>query len=237
MDVSVIYEDANLIAVNKPAGIVVHPDARHHEGTLTQAMALRYPEIRSVGEDPERPGLVHRLDRDTSGVLLLARTPAAFSFLKSAFQNRAVKKTYLALVVGSMKSESGLIDLPIGRSRKSPMRRVAGKGLVGKSREAATRYRVRERFRDGGDFTLLEVEPLTGRTHQIRAHFAALGYPLVCDRLYAGGGRYQCPAGLARHFLHAWKLELVSPSGGKLRLEADMPEDLERVLVALRHKI
>ncbi|MBI2039300.1 MAG: RluA family pseudouridine synthase [Candidatus Niyogibacteria bacterium] len=234
MELDIIYEDSDLVAVNKPAGVVVHPDPRHASGTLIQALAERYPEICDVGEDPMRPGMVHRLDRDTSGILIVARNQRAFSFLKSAFQGHDIKKTYLALAVGRIKDDSGVIELPIGRSRKSPMKRIAGKGAIGKTREAVTRYRVRERLEG---FTLVEAEPLTGRTHQIRAHFAALGYPLACDRLYAGGERFQCPAGLTRHFLHAWKLEFTAPSGAKLRLEADLPPDLEHSLVALGGKI
>lgn len=234
MEPDIIYEDSDMIAVNKPSGVVVHPDERHASGTLIQAIFLRYPEIRGIGEDPLRPGLVHRLDRDTSGVLIVARNARAFSFLKSAFQKHEIKKTYLALVVGTIKNDFGAIDFPIGRSRKSPMKRIAGKGASGKTREAVTEYRVRDRL---NGFTLVEAEPLTGRTHQIRAHFTALGHPLACDRLYAGGRRFQCPAGLARHFLHAWKLEFTAPSGARLKLEADVPEDLENVLVALRAKI
>ena len=234
MELDIIYEDSDVIAGNKPSGVVVHPDERHLEGTLAQAMIERYPEIRNSGEDPSRPGVVHRLDRDTSGILIFARNQFAFSFLKSAFQAHEVKKTYLALVVGNVKTDSGTIDLSIGRSRKSPMKRIAGKGASGKTREAVTGYRVREHL-DG--FTLMEAEPETGRTHQIRAHFAAIGHPLACDRLYAGGERFQCPGGLARHFLHAWKLDFTAPAGAKLHVEADLPEDLEHALVVLRKKI
>ncbi|QQG45992.1 MAG: RluA family pseudouridine synthase [Candidatus Niyogibacteria bacterium] len=231
MEPDIIYEDKNFLAVNKPYGIVVHPDERHRDGTLAQSIVQKYPEIKNVGDRSarswqERPGIVHRLDKDTSGLLLVAKNQPAFDFLKNSFQKRLIKKTYLVLVMGELKKKDGRIDLPIARSRKSPMRRVAGRGLAGKEREAATEYRVTKSF---NDFTLLEARPLTGRTHQIRAHFAAIGHPVVCDKIY-GGKKPVCPAGLTRQFLHAWRLEFVSPTGAKLMLEADLPEDLDGVL-------
>lgn len=241
MSFSVIYKDDDILVVNKPAGIVVHPDAHHKTGTLTQEIIKKYPEIGNIGEDPARPGIVHRLDKDTSGLLLVARNQNAFSHLKKKFQTRSIKKTYLVLVIGRVKNDRGVIELPIGRSRKAPLKRVSGRNLKGKKREAITEYRVLERFKGLAEstaegFTLLEVMPLTGRTHQIRSHFAAIGHPVVCDQIYAGK-RYICPVELDRQFLHAWKLEFTSPSRTKLMLEADLPEDLDQVLKFLRRSV
>ncbi|MDP2676820.1 MAG: RluA family pseudouridine synthase [bacterium] len=227
----IIYEDEDIIAVNKPAGISVHPDKYHKEDTLIQMIAGQFPEIEGVGEDPARPGLVHRLDKDTSGVLVVARNKKAFEFLKKQFQERKIIKEYLALVVGRVKEKKGTINLPIGRSKNDPTKRVAEGSMRGVVRDARTDYEVVEYF--GDDFTYMRASPKTGRTHQIRVHFKTIGYPIVCDKLY-GGKRYVCPLGLSRHFLHASALELTLPEGGKIRLEADMPSDLETVLKGLR---
>lgn len=229
MTLNIIYEDNDFLAVNKPPGIVVHPDERHKSETLIQEILKKYPEIKTVGEDPARPGLVHRLDKDTSGIMLVAKNQKAFEYFKEAFQKSRVKKTYLVLAVGQIKNKEGRIDLAIGRSKKSPMRRIAGKGGSGKIREAATEYKVLK-YLDG--FSFCEAKPLTGRTHQIRAHFAAIGHPVVCDKIYSGK-KFVCPAGLARQFLHAYKLEFISLSGAKIILESGLPEDLERTLETL----
>lgn len=237
----IIYEDNDIIAVNKPSGISVHPDKHHKEDTLIQMIFEQFPEIEGVGEDPARPGLVHRLDKDTSGVLVIARNQKAFEYLKKQFSARGgpafgghepfVTKEYLALVVGKMKEKHGTIALPIGRSKNDPTKRIAEGIMRGAIREARTDYDVIEYF--GDDFTFIRALPKTGRTHQIRVHLKAIGHPLVCDKLYAGK-RFICPFGLERHFLHASSLELLLPSGSTMRLEADMPPDLEAVLKGLR---
>jgi 23S rRNA pseudouridine1911/1915/1917 synthase len=200
----IIYEDGDLVAVNKPAGV-----------DFDWALS-------------ERPDLlvVHRLDKDTSGVILFAKNEKAQEYLRGLFKARQIQKTYRALVVGEVKNNSGKIELAIGRSKKTPLKRVAVGEQRGKIREAVTEYKVIKKFKE---YTLVEAFPKTGRTHQIRSHFAAIGYPIVCDKLYSGK-RYVCPAGLLRQFLHASSIEFLSPSGGKIRLEADMPEDLEKVL-------
>ncbi len=200
----IIYEDPDVIALNKPAGVNFD-------------WALK-----------ERPELipVHRLDKDTSGVILFAKNEQAAEYLKKLFQAREIKKTYLALVVGEIKDKEGKVELAIGRSKKTPLKRVAIGVKRGKVREAVTEYKVLKRFEG---FTLVEACPKTGRTHQIRSHFAAIGHPVVCDKLYSGK-RFVCPAGLSRQFLHALSLEVTLPSGTRTRLEADLPEDLERVL-------
>ncbi|MEK7566701.1 MAG: RluA family pseudouridine synthase [Patescibacteria group bacterium] len=234
MELNIIYEDKDFLVLNKPAGVVVHPDKNHAEGTLVQEIVKKYPEVCGVGDASTdsalRPGVVHRLDKDTSGLLAVARNQESFTYLKSLFQEKGIKKTYLVLVSGVIKNDSGVIDLPIGRSRKDSRRRIAGRGASGKLREAVTEYKVVKRFKD---FTLLEVKLITGRTHQIRAHFSAISRPVACDIIY-GGKKPACPAGLNRQFLHAWKLEFISPTGAKMSFEADLPDDLERVLEELR---
>lgn len=249
---NIIYENKDVLVVNKPAGIAVHPDETHKTGTLVQEILKTRPEIKTVG-DPAfggagelniRPGIVHRLDKDTSGILIIAKNQPAFEYLKNQFQNRKVKKTYLALVVGKLKNKKGVIDLPIGRSKFSPTKRLASEKARGRLREAVTEYKVLEFFdigltSDVGKFTLVEAYPKTGRTHQIRVHFKALGHPIVCDKLYGKKPACRqagpiCPFGLNRQFLHAYSLELTLPDNTRSRFETDLPEDLKKVLKGLR---
>ena len=204
---NIIYEDKDLVALNKPAGV-------DFDWALAEKSEL-LP--------------VHRLDKDTSGVILFAKNEKAAEYLKKLFQSREIKKTYLTLVSGEIKDKEGKIELSIGRSKKTPLKRVAIGEKRGKIREAVTEYKVLKRLEE---FTLVEVYPKTGRTHQIRSHFAAIGHPVVCDKLYAGK-RFACPAGLSRQFLHAFSLELTLPSGTRTRLEAELPGDLEKVLQKL----
>ena len=242
----IIYEDAEVAVINKPAGLTVHPDdfsppsdngprpteQSFEQAFLTDWLIKKWPEIKGVGEKVERPGIVHRLDRDTSGVMVVAKTPTAFNYLKEQFQHHAVKKTYLALLKGEMKlavGENGKIDWPIGRSGKDPRVRVASNKAYGKLRSAETLYKVKAK---GGGFTLVEASPVTGRTHQLRAHFKALQAPIVCDELYGTGGL--CPAGLRRQALHAWRLKLLLPSGVEQEFEAPLPADLAAALEHLK---
>jgi 23S rRNA pseudouridine1911/1915/1917 synthase len=240
MEPKIIYEDKNVLAVNKPANLLVHSasarpvlaDARTGlaESTLVDWLIKNYPEIKNVGDDPRlRPGIVHRLDKDTSGIMVIAKNQAAFEFLKKQFAERLVKKTYLTLVVGKIKNKTGIVDLPIGRS-KSPLRRLASEKARGKLREAITEYKILESF--GGKFTLVKAYPKTGRAHQIRVHLKAIGHPVVCDKLYSK--KPQCPFGLSRQFLHAYSLEMTLPDGSRSRFEADLPDDLKKILKALR---
>ena len=229
-NIEIIYEDKDILALSKPAGIVVHHDTQHAFGTVVDWLLERYPDLKGVGEDPERPGVVHRLDKDTSGVLIVARNQKTFADLKDLFQTGGVQKTYLALVVGSVKKDSDIINAPIARSRKHFEKRVVG-GKQGRSREAITEYHVRERFKD--EYTLLDVSPKTGRTHQIRSHMAHIGHPVACDKLY-GGKRFVCPVGLERQFLHAASIGFVAPSGAKMHFDAPLPEDLERCLKVVK---
>lgn len=228
VSISIIYEDDDILAVNKPAGIVVHGDSPN----LVDLFVKNYPQIKNVGEDPERPGIVHRLDKDTSGILLVAKNQKAFEYLKEQFQNKKIKKRYIALVEGVVKKDKGIIDLAIGKSKKDFRKKLAGGKMIGKTREAITEYKVLERF---NNFTLVEVFPKTGRTHQIRVHLKAIGHPVVCDKLY-GPKTGACLFGLDRHFLHASSLEFKLPSGSVIKLEADLPEDLKNFLDMLNYK-
>src|SRR3989338_9096930 len=233
MNLSIIYQDNDIVVVNKPAGISVHKGITEKGETLADWLVEKFPEMKKVGDEPEfRPGIVHRLDKDTSGVLVVARNQKSFEFLKNQFQKREVVKKYLALVEGFLKNNNSVIALPIGRSASDFRKKLASDSAKGELREAVTEYKVLERF---PNHALVEAYPKTGRTHQIRVHFKAIGHPIVCDSLY-GGKRMTCPFGLARHFLHANFLEFVSPSGARLKLEADLPEDLEKVLTRLRKK-
>ena len=223
----IIYEDSDVLALSKPAGMVVHHDAQHTSGTVVDWLLEKYPEINNV-RDVERPGIVHRLDKDTSGVLLVAKNQRAYEYLKKLFQDGGITKKYFALVVGNIKNDSGIIDAPIARSTKHFEKRVVG-GKQGRSREAVTEYKVLERL---AGYTYIEASPKTGRTHQIRSHLAHIGHPVVCDKLY-GGKLYQCPAGLTRQFLHAHSLSFCTLDGTRLEIEAPMPDDLSRALKQL----
>ncbi len=246
MDIPIIYQDNDIVVVNKPAGFSVHKGVAEKGETITDWLVEKFPEMKKVGDDPEfRPGIVHRLDKETSGVLVAAKNQKSFEYLKKLFQSREIVKKYIALIEGNLKNDNGIIDLPIGRSISDFRKKLASEKAEGNLREAITEYKVLERFENVGHrvsnikgnsfYTLVEAYPKTGRTHQIRVHFKAVGHPIVCDSLY-GGKRMTCPYGLKRHFLHANFLEFISPSGAKLKLEADLPEDLAEVLARLRKK-
>jgi len=223
----VVYEDDDLLIVDKPAGLVVHPAPGHWQGTLVNALLARGDRFGGIA-GTQRPGIVHRLDRDTSGLLMVARHDAAQASLMAQLKARRVKKTYLALVAGRVAAASGRIEAPIGRDPKDRQRFA----VVEDGRSAVTVYRVRERF---DAWTLLEVDLVTGRTHQIRVHLAAIGHPVAGDPVYGTGTSRRGPDGLERLFLHAWRLELASPSRGELiRATAPLPDELEAVLAGLR---
>jgi 23S rRNA pseudouridine1911/1915/1917 synthase len=235
--VRVVYEDADLLIVDKPAGLVVHPSPGHDDDTLVNALLARGgPEGFGGIAGVRRPGIVHRLDRDTSGLLMVARTDAAQHSLMAQLKARRVKKTYLALVSGEVAAAVGRIEAPIGRDPKHRTRM----GVVAGGRPATTGYRVRERF---PGWTLLELDLVTGRTHQIRVHLDGIGHPIAGDPLYGTGTSRRGPdlrgegAALERLFLHSWRLELTSPSSGELiRAEADLPDDVAGVLEGLRRQ-
>jgi 23S rRNA pseudouridine1911/1915/1917 synthase len=227
--VSVVYEDDDLLIVDKPAGLVVHPSPGHSAGTLVNALLGRadgeeYGGIAGV----QRPGIVHRLDRDTSGLLMVARHDRAQASLMAQLKARRVKKTYLALVHGGVAAAVGRIEAPIGRDPKHRTRMA----VVPDGRPSVTGYRVRERL---PGWTLLEVDLVTGRTHQIRVHLDAIGHPVAGDPVYGTGTSRRGPDGLGRLFLHAWRLQLASPGDGHLiRATAPLPAELEAVLDGLR---
>ena len=226
----IVYEDDDLLIVDKPAGLVVHPSPGHHDGdTLVNALLARaggseYGGIAGVA----RPGIVHRLDRDTSGLIMVAKHDAAQQSLMAQLKARRIRKTYLALVVGSVAAAVGRIEAPIGRDPKQRTRMA----VVPDGRASVTGYRVRERF---AGWTLLELDLVTGRTHQIRVHLDGIGHPVAGDPVYGTGTSRRGPDGLDRLFLHAWRLELAAPGDGHLiRATAPLPGELEAVLDGLR---
>jgi 23S rRNA pseudouridine1911/1915/1917 synthase len=224
----IVFENEDLIVVNKPAGMVVHPAAGHASGTLVNAVLGYEPDIEGIGGE-ERPGVVHRLDKETSGLILLAKNEGAHRWLQDQFRLRRVEKTYLALVDGKPPTPSGRIESHIGRD-PSHRKRMA---IVPESRgrEAISEYKTLESFRD---HTLLEFHPLTGRTHQIRLHCAFLGCPIVGDEVY---GRKKFSVEITRHFLHALRLKIVLPGEQQPKgFEAQLPEELEQILISLRNQ-
>jgi len=219
---TIIYQDEDVIVVDKPAGLTVHPAPGHPSGTLVNALLALAPELADL-RDRVRPGIVHRLDRDTSGLLVVARNERARDDLIRQMKQREVSKTYLALVQGVPQPPQGTIEAPIGRHPRNRKKMA----VVAGGREAETRYRTREEV-DG--FALLEVEPVTGRTHQIRVHLAAVGHPVVGDSVY--GKRSDL---VGRQFLHAWRLAFDLPSSGRrVEFESPLPADLRAALAALR---
>jgi 23S rRNA pseudouridine1911/1915/1917 synthase len=224
----VLYEDDDLLVVNKPAGMTVHAGAGTSSGTLVNALLHRFQKLSTVG-GPLRPGIVHRLDKDTSGALVVARNDAAHRHLAGQFQKRTVEKTYVALVHGRLKRDAGTIDLPVGRD---PVRRTRMTTRRREGREARTDWKVLARLES---FTLVLVRIHTGRTHQIRVHFSALGHPLVGDTLYGAPRQVRVPRNaaapppLARNFLHAARISFEHPRTGKrMTLAAPLPAELQQ---------
>ncbi|MFA6520063.1 MAG: RluA family pseudouridine synthase [Candidatus Paceibacterota bacterium] len=260
----ILYEDSNILVIDKPSGIAVHADGRTKEKTLTDWILKNYPRMKNVGEDEvyeyknrkieiKKPGIVHRLDRDTSGVLVLAKNEKAYQFLKQQFQNREIRKIYVAIVSGNVKNERGVINKPIGRSPKDFRRYLAGRGARGEMREAITEYRVLKRFEEGSlrkissrftlkgsgtnkkfyeappiKYTFVEVRPKTGRTHQIRVHMKYINHPVVCDELYNPDN--PCPKGLKRMALHARSIEFKDLKGNVVKVESKIPKEFEKIV-------
>lgn len=223
----VVYEDADMLVLDKPAGLVVHPAAGHASGTLVNALLAHVKDFGGVGGSL-RPGIVHRLDKDTSGLIVVAKHDAAQRALQAQFKLRKVEKQYVALVVGRPPTPSGRVEAPIGRDPRQRQRMAVVTNSELRSRMAVSEYRTREALRG---YTLVDVKPETGRTHQVRVHMAFLGCPLAGDLLYGvSGGRYK----LARHFLHAAVLTLKLPSGKTQTFVAPLPAELEACLAALR---
>jgi 23S rRNA pseudouridine1911/1915/1917 synthase len=226
VDVDVVYEDDAVIVVNKPAGLVVHPGAGTKDGTLVNGLLARYPELAAVGE-PVRPGIVHRIDKGTSGLLMVARTEAARLNLIEQLSSHHAKRTYVSIVWGHVEAAEGVIDAPIGRSERNPL--IFTVNPSGKW--ARTHYKVTQRFERPAPMTMLELQLETGRTHQIRVHCAAIGHSVVGDAQYRGArGTFVIP----RPFLHAASLGFDHPvSGEPVVFDAPLPSDLEAVFSAL----
>ncbi len=223
LPLDVLYEDEDVLVLNKAPGMVVHPGAGHSDDTLVNALLARYPELQGVGEDG-RPGIVHRLDKDTSGLIIIARNSRTLTALMEQMQGHSIVKRYLALVEGNVAHDQGSIDAPIGRDTRNRQQMTV---TTRDSREARTHFRVLQRF---ARHTLLLLQLETGRTHQIRVHLKAIGHPVVGDPVYGSGN---APKGftLNRQFLHAYQLQFNHPITGKLiEIEAPMPKDLQNIL-------
>lgn len=249
-DINSLYEDDEVLALDKPSGLVVHGDGKTEEPTLVEWLLVQYPAIESVGEsweapdgrDIPRPGIVHRLDRETSGVMLVAKTQASFEHLKQQFsapsrayarderdlvedgQDHSIEKTYVAFVHGMLKDETGIIDKPIGKSSKDFRKWSAQPGARGTLRGALTEYTVQKRL---SEMTYVEVRPKTGRTHQIRVHFKAIHHPVVCDSLYAP--KHDC-MGFSRLALHAKAISFNALSGERITVETPLPKEFANAL-------
>ncbi len=222
MALSIVYEDGDLLVIDKPPGLAVHPSPGHNSHTLVNGVLAHCNDLSGIGGE-RRPGIVHRLDKDTSGLIIVAKNDAAHVSLAEQLKERKVEKTYVALVEGSVTPPEGRIEAPIGRDAKHRLRMA----VVENGRDARTTYRV---LREIGRRTLLEVRPQTGRTHQIRVHLASIGHPITGDSLY--GRRGDAP--VARQFLHAQKLSFQHPrTGERLELEAPLSEDLQQALEEL----
>ena len=253
LKIKVLHEDANILAIDKPSGIMVHPDGREDPSkkiraskTILDLFIKKYPKLE----------IVHRLDKDTSGVMLLVKNKKAHEFLKQQFQNREIKKVYNTIVSGWVKNDHGILTKPIGRSPSDFRRWLAGRGARGTLRDAVTEYKVLKRFeaknaevfprsslsrvRDGSHtdkklrhsllskFTYLEIKPKTGRTHQIRVHMKYLNHPVVCDALYDPNG--PCPKDIKRMALHAVSIEFKDLKGKTIKVESKLPKEFRKVL-------
>ncbi|MBP9822240.1 MAG: RluA family pseudouridine synthase [Candidatus Pacebacteria bacterium] len=234
--ISIVFEDENLLVINKPAGLIVHPkNATDTQESVVSLLSEMYPGITNVGEpfiasgtESPRAGIVHRLDKDTSGLLVVAKTNDSFYYLKSLFQTRKIQKHYYALVYGRPKEGHGTIDAPMGRVGLKRTIKLDGKKLID-GKDAITEWSIAKSY---DKYTLMDVAPKTGRTHQIRVHLQSIGCPIAGDPVYGPKG-WQKPAGLTRLFLHAYKLEFTTQDGKSLVLEAGLPSDLQATLEGL----
>jgi len=237
MDISIAYEDTNLLVINKPAGLIVHQkNATDIQPSVVDWVVATYPELANVGEpfiasgfESRRAGIVHRLDKETSGLLLIAKTTDVFYFLKKQFQDHTISKSYMALVYGRPAVSPGIIDAPLGRVGMKRTTRLEGTKLVD-GKASITEYESVQFFEK---YTLVNVRPKTGRTHQIRVHLKSINCPVAGDSVYAPKG-WQPPTGLDRLFLHAYKLSFATPDGKSLTVECDLPPELQKVLDMLQ---
>ncbi|MFC1700712.1 RluA family pseudouridine synthase [Patescibacteria group bacterium] len=228
MRIDIIFENSDIIVIDKPAGLLVHPTHKKEKDTLIDWLINYYPEIRNVGDDKNRPGIVHRLDKDTSGLLIIVKNNKYFDYLKKLFANRKIEKKYLALVVGHLKEKKGIITKSISLSKKNYKKRSAL--LDSHSKTAITKYKVIKEYKD---YSLLEISPKTGRTHQIRIHLSSIGYPIAGDKQYKFK-RQICPEKLTRQFLHAKYLKFQLTSGKIVEFKSELPKDLKEVIDNLK---
>jgi 23S rRNA pseudouridine1911/1915/1917 synthase len=231
MKINVLYEDENLLAIDKPAGLTVLPEGKTNEKTLKDYLLENYPYLKNLGDD-SRWGIVHRLDKDTSGILLVAKNKDSYEFLQRQFQEKTVVKRYLALVVGNIKEKEGKIETLLDRSpgdRKKQKVYLPNEPKAADKRMAITEYKVLKNFEN---YTLIEVSPKTGRKHQIRTHLAFLHHPIAGDKLY-GFKNQITPPGLKRQFLHASYLKIKLPDNNEKEFESDLAEDLKDVIKKL----
>lgn len=252
MEIPIVFENKNLLVINKPVGLVVHGDGKTDEPTVVDWILKNYPEINGIGENMminhkgeeikiERPGIVHRIDRETSGLLIIAKTQESFEYLKALFKAKKIIKTYQALTYGSVKNNSGIIYQPIGRSSQDFRKKIAGAHARGKLREAETEYKVIHRYIDETSkkdiqgqykkYTLVECYPKTGRTHQIRVHLKWLNHPIVSDSLYRG--KQEKVLGLDRTALHAAGIKFTDIDGNEVNIHIDLPDDIVLALNSL----
>ncbi|MBP7006783.1 MAG: RluA family pseudouridine synthase [Candidatus Pacebacteria bacterium] len=237
MKIKILYEDKDILVIDKPEGIAVHPDGRSKAKTITDWVVANYPKLKGVGEpikfndrEIDRPGIVHRLDKETSGVLVVVKNAKVFEYFKQQFMDRKIKKVYHAVVSGWPKNDKGVINKPIGRSPSDFRRRLAGRGARGELREAVTEYKVLKRFSDKkkNKFSYLEIYPKTGRTHQIRVHMKFLSFPVVGDMLYAPN--MPVPSPIKRMMLHAKSIEFKNPKGKSIKIESDLPKEFKGLI-------
>lgn len=244
MQIRVLYEDKNILALDKPVGLLVHSDGRSEDETLVHWLNENYPELAEVGEEQilqngakiKRPGIVHRLDKDTSGVILIARNKEAFEFLKKQFQDRKVKKIYHAVVWGNFSAEKmeGTIEKPIGRSASDFRKWSAEYGAKGEKREAVTEYKV---LGQNNELAYIEVRPKTGRTHQIRVHLKSISHPVMGDKLYGANPKQKevNQTTQSRLMLHAVSVELELPDHVHIKIESPLPAEFENIKNLLKN--
>jgi 23S rRNA pseudouridine1911/1915/1917 synthase len=233
--IEIIYEDDDVIVIDKPAGVLSQKAKSSEAPAVSDFLVKHYPKIKEVGEDEQRYGIVHRLDKDTSGVIIIAKNNKSFEFLKDQFKNRKVQKTYATLVYGTVEPKKGIIDLKIGRSKTKPnMQTVIDtkKKENIRSREALTLYKTIKNYKN---YTLLEVQLKTGRMHQIRVHLKAIGYPVVGDQKYFFKKYRDIKPKLERQFLHAGELKIKLPNGKINAFRSKLPKDLEKFLEKIQH--
>lgn len=238
LDIQVLFENKDILIVDKPAGLVVHPAPGYKGVTLAEGLLHKYKDIHLIGEDEVRPGIVHRLDKDTSGVLLVAKSQKMFEHLKNSFQEHTIKKQYLALLAGHVPSKHGFINTPIGR-HPTDFRKMTV-NIPKEPKEAVTEYTVLEYLpnikghKSIDEFTLVRVNLHTGRTHQIRVHFSSLGFPIVGDSLYGPKNNPSFGLELQRQFLHASNIEVQLPDKTWIEAHSSLPDDLKKILMDLK---